>query len=205
MLAMGVKDLSTAFTPKLGLSAVVKIKANAMPMVFSVTTAESLGIVLPVNLRDVAWVMADPSFPNRLRAAATMRKDDFEQTDDVWHQLYNGGFFPVQADQPVFQRFHQVSPVEKWELIQDMTDPRARHLARWLVGSEWPDVLCTSERRAIEEEFREHLINGQGRWTTIPSALAKIEELQKGKSLFETALLNQYKLYLINLRDAVFT
>lgn len=205
MLSMDVKDLISAFIPRLGLSSVVRVKANALPMVFSIETAASLGIVLPVGSREADWIKADLSFPSRLRAAATMRKDDFEQTDDVWNQLYSGGFFPMQVDQRVFQRFHNASPSEKWELMQDMKDPRARHLARWLVGSEWPDVLSTVDRLGIEEEFRQHLMNGQGRWTTIPSALAKIEEFQKRASLFQITLLQQYKSYLINLRETLAT
>jgi exodeoxyribonuclease-1 len=205
ILSLDEKDLVSAFIPRLGPSSVVRVKANALPMVFSIETAASLGIVLPVGSREANWIKADLSFPSRLRAAATMRKDDFEQTDDVWNQLYSGGFFPTQIDKPVFQRFHQASPIEKWELIQDMKDPRARYLARWLVGSEWPDVLSTVDRLGIEEEFREHLMNGQGSWTTIPSALTKIEELLKGATLFQIELLQQYKQYLINLLDTLAT
>lgn len=201
MLAMGTTDLARAFLPNLGYRAALKVRANALPMVFSLETAESLGVEVPDESRTAAWVMADQSFPSRLRAASTARKGDFDQADDVWNQLYSGGFFPISADQTLLERFHKASPAEKWELIADMTDPRARHMARWLVGSEWPDVLSLANRKAIEDEFRDHLMKTDVQWTTIPSALAKIEQLQAGASLDQIAILNQYKLYLHRLRD----
>lgn len=201
LLAKRTKDLSQAFVPQLGLSAALKVKANAMPMVFSLDTAISLGIEVPDKTRTAAWLMADQSFPGRLRAAFTARKGEFDQVDDVWHQLYSGGFFPISADQPVFARFHQADPFEKWALISEMTDPRAKHMARWLVGSEWPELLSVVDRRSIEEEFRSHLMNQKGGWTSIPSALARIEELRPKTSLFQIHILDQYQAYLKSLRD----
>jgi exodeoxyribonuclease I len=63
LLARTIKDLSQDLVPKLGLSAALKVKANAMPMVFSLDTAVSLDIEVPDMSRTAASLMADKSFP----------------------------------------------------------------------------------------------------------------------------------------------
>lgn len=80
-----------------------------------------------------------------------------------------------------------------------MTDPRAKNIARWLVGSEWPEVLSSADRYEIESEFRDHLTKPDAPWTTIPSALAKIKELLSTASGDEIEILSQYKQYLLRL------
>lgn len=107
----------------------------------------------------------------------TLRKSDYDEPDDVWNQLYSGSFFPRREDQVVFQRFHNASPVEKLELVSDISDAHAQKPARWLIGSEWPEVMAPQERKSIDEEFREHLTQEEAKWTTIPSAMEKIKEL----------------------------
>lgn len=199
LLEMKMTDLVQAFKPSLGTSSIVRVKANAAPMVFSVETAAYVGIELPDETRTAVWLLANVSFAERLKAAATARKNGFEQPNDVWNQLYTGGFFPVSADKSIIQQFHQATPSMKWNLIAQMTDPRAKNIARWLVGSEWPEVLSSADRYEIESEFRDHLTKPDAPWTTIPSALAKIKELLSTASGDEIEILSQYKQYLLRL------
>lgn len=201
MLELSPTDLAQKFKPNLGLSTALRIKVNALPMVFSIETAAYIGVEVPYEFRAAERVLADPSFSSRLRAAATIYKQNPEQPKDIWNQLYGGCFFPSSADKGVLEKFHQAHPSVKWDLISDMTDHRARHMARWLVGSEWPEILASVDRLSIEEEFRSHLMNQKGGWTSIPSALARIEELRPKTSLFQIHILDQYQAYLKSLRD----
>jgi hypothetical protein len=199
MLELDPTDLAHKFKPDLGLSTALRIKVNALPMIFSIETAAYIGVDVPYEFRAAERVLADPSFPSRLRAAATIYKQNPEQPEDIWNQLYSGGFFPSFADKGVLEKFHLATPPVKWDLISQMTDPRAKDIARWLVGSEWPEVLSSADRYAIESEFRDHLTKPDVPWTTIPSALAKIKELLSAASGDEIEILTQYKQHLLRL------
>ena len=193
--------LSGCFEPRYGVRKAVRIKANAMPMIFDRGTAMLLGLSVPNETKPAERVAADNGFAGRLKKAATLYKERFARPDDVWNQLYTGGFFPAREDKHVLQTFHHASPEVKYELIQDLTDPRARELACWLMGSEWPEVLTPGDRTAIEDLFREHLMKEGALWATIPSALAQIAELLDDASPAQEAILEEYRAYLVNLRD----
>lgn len=202
LLQMTTPQLRQAMTPRAGRSDIIRVRANAMPMVFSLKRATALGVRIR-KFGDVgARVKNAPMFGTRLKAAATACKQSYGEPATVWDQLYAGGFYPSVMDRNVFDRFHEVSPAEKWEMIPDLTDPRAQHMARWLIGSEWPDTLSHQDCAAIEEAFRAHLMQDKAPWTTIPSALARIAELLPAASQRDRTILHEYEMYLVTLRDS---
>ena len=115
--------------------------------------------------------------------------------------MYSGGFFPVDRDRHVIDKFHRAFPRKKRDLIPDLSDQRTRELARWLVGSEWPEVFNSVDRRLIEDEFGDHLMQDEAKWTTVPSALARIAQLSLKATDDAAAIWEDYRAYLLNLRD----
>lgn len=203
LLFMDVHSLSGSFESIDGYRKLLRVKTNAFPMVFSVYDAAAFGILLPEESRMGRVVLEEAGFADRLRAAAQQRRDAMEQEDDVWNQLYTGGLFPGRADKVALQRFHQAEAADKWALIDEMEDPRAKHMARWLVGSEWPDALPPEEQRTIEEAFRDHLMQDEAGWTTIPSALRRIDELSPAAEGGPKQILEEYQLYLRDLERSL--
>lgn len=167
--AMDVDALVGAFQSDSARPLVVRIKINAMPLLLTMDDAKALQLPTAFDPFKLIALKTDHALAERLRAASILRKSRYAEPTEVWGQLYSGGFFPLSQDKPVVERFHQAPPQEKWEMISDLTDPRARKMARWLVGSEWPEVLGRADRQWIEDEFHDHLMRPEAKWTTVPS------------------------------------
>ncbi|WP_114965254.1 hypothetical protein [Alkalilacustris brevis] len=201
LLAADIGSLREGFRILDGVSAIVRVKINAMPILLRISDPVAVGLKVACDPRGIVKLWSDPAFPERLRAAAGLRKSEFGEPTHPAEQLYSGGFFPASADKPVLRLFHKASPPEKCELVADLTDPRARHMAQWLIGSEWPEVLSKGDRLTIGEMFREHLMQEKAKWTTIPSALEEIRLLAADASVDQQVILDEYEEYLLNLRN----
>lgn len=198
LLAADAEALRAAFNVLDGVKGIVRVKVNAMPALFRRSDPVVLGLGASYDPWAVIKLRSNAGLVLRLKAAAKLRKSEFECPARVAEQLYSGGFFPVRADKLLLRRFHQAAPHEKFEMIADLSDPRARHMARWLVGSEWPEVLPKGDRQGIADEFREHLMQEQAIWTTIPSALRQIKRLITDASPQQIAILEEYEGYPLN-------
>ncbi|WP_068302334.1 hypothetical protein [Pararhodobacter sp. CCB-MM2] len=202
VLQMDVATLAEQLSNKGRNPVLVRVKANTTPMVFHRATVENLVSIPLLDTRLIDRVSVDAAFAFRLAAAADRVRSSFGPPEHVCEQLYSGGFFPTLTDRPALDAFHKGSPAEKWERIADLKDPRARHLARWMVCSEWPQVIPVRERREIQKEFADHLLRDEAPWTTIPSALRKIDELENDLAGPRRAALAEYRHYLLNRQDA---
>ncbi|WP_209428415.1 exonuclease domain-containing protein [Pararhodobacter sp. SW119] len=201
LLAADVVSLREAFDVLDGERAIVRVKSNAMPVLMRINDPVAAGLVATFDPRGIERLRADQALAKRLRGAAALRKSEFDEGTHPAEQLYTGGFFPTEADKPLLQRFHAASPHEKYEMIANLRDPRARHMARWLVGSEWPEVMAKGDHIAVEEEFREHLMQDEAKWTTVPSALDEIKRLATEASPDQLAILEEYEGYLLELQN----
>ena len=172
-----------------------------MPIVFTLADAAALKLPIQFTIGTTLGIRDEAPFAACLRAAATQIKSRLPEPSHVREQLYSGGFFPMNRDKHVIDRFHRASPEEKWDLVPNLSDQRARDLARWLVGSEWPEVLSSVDRRSIEDEFRDHLMQDKAKWTTVQSALARIDQLSSEATDGDTAILEDYRAHLLKLRD----
>lgn len=195
-------SLEEALKRNRGRELILRVKVNAMPILFSMADAAALNLPVLFDAAAAEDLKSDAAFAARISAAAGQIKARFPKSTEVWDMLYSGGFFPVNQDKSIVDRFHRASPHEKWELLPDLSDHRARTIGRWLIGSEWPEVLGAAVRRAIEDEFRDHLMQTEAKWTTIPSALARIDLLSPEVSAHHGTILEDYRSYLHKLRDA---
>ena len=196
--SLDADSLEGQFNSDDGRPAIVRLKANAMPLLMTTKDAAALNVSMKFDPFTIIALKADSALAGRLRAASNQHRSRLLQPTQVWEQIYSGGFFPTYKDKPVIQRFHRALPHEKWEMVPALTDQRAREMARWLIGSEWPEVLSPAERRLIEDEFRDHLMQDDAKWTTVPSALARIKELCSGANVKEAAILYEYEGFLLN-------
>ena len=202
LLAADAGALKEGFNYVGGVRDIVSVKTNKMPILLQTNDPIAAGMSVSYDPFVVIRLKSNANLVERLKAASTLRKSEFDRDKSVSEQLYSGGFFPMTKDKVLLNRFHQVSPNERYEMISNLSDPRARQMARWLVGSEWPEVMSKGDRKAIEEEFREHIMQEQAKWTTIPSALEEIKQLAVDASADQQILLEEYEGYLLKLQHS---
>jgi len=94
----------------------------------------------------------------------------------VEQQLYSGGFIS-NADATTLERFHQVAPEQKLQVVGTIRDARLTYLAERLIYEEWPTVLPLETRERIDAELQDrHLALTECSWTTVSAALEEIGE-----------------------------
>ncbi|MFD1342425.1 hypothetical protein [Litorisediminicola beolgyonensis] len=199
LLEKGEVSLKAAFKWCNGVTPLITVKTNDMPLVFDLSDPAIRKLPAHYPREVCEKILSDAGFASRLRVAGRLRKESYPPSESVWDDLYSGGFFPTSDDVPVIKRFHKVRPDEKFDLISDLSDGRARTLALWLIGSEWPDVLPHSARSEYEAGLREHLMAEEAKWTTIPSALRHIRELKVGARARDLEILEDYRYHLENM------
>jgi len=202
LLAADVGALKEGFNYVDGVRDIVSVKTNKMPILLQTNDPIAAGILVRYDPFVVIRLKNNANLVERLKAASTLRRSEFDRDTPVAEQLYSGGFFPMTKDKGLLNRFHQVSPHEKYEMISNMSDSRARHMGRRLIGSEWPEVMSKGDRQAIEEAFREHIMQEHAKWTTIPSALEEIKQLAVDASADQQILLEEYEGYLLKLQHS---
>jgi hypothetical protein len=75
------------------------------------------------------------------------------------------------------ERFHQVAPEQKLQVVGTFRDARLSYLAERLIYEEWPAVLPIGTRERIDAERQDrHLALTECSWTTVSAALEEIEE-----------------------------
>lgn len=192
--------LKSAFRSVGGVKAVVPIKSNAMPLIFPLDHPAVLNLDRNFDPVNVQIIRDAVGFADRLKDASDLRKSEYDEPTHFRQQLYSGGFFPTREDETLFEAFHAARPEDKFDIVRQFADARARQIGWWLMGAEWPDAMPAGERTAFVDAQREHLMADAADWTTIPSALREIAEMRPTAIGDALLILDEYEAY---LRSAV--
>ena len=181
---------------------ICKTRLNGVPLIFSIDDPLVKGRH-PMDLCELGKraerLRAEPGLRDRILDAVDLSRDSFEEPEHVEQQLYSGGFISDQ-DMMTLERFHQVAPENKMEVVRSLKDVRLKCLAERLVYEEWPAVLQSDVRHRIDGEvWRRHLVTGDAPWTTFASALGAIEKLLADADERGREILLEYRDYLMSV------
>lgn len=186
---------------KFGTKPLRRIKANAMATVAPATALIAKPHASAVGQEFVNALRHNEEFRSRVRQANLLRKAQYDEPATVWQRLYSGGFYPQSADKALFTAFHSSPPAGRFEIATSLSDPRARELAMWLLGSEWPDLIPNAIRSTYSEKRRERLMQDDADWMTVPKALQEIEQAKWQVSPQAGAILEEYEAALLRFMN----
>lgn len=162
-------------------SPIRRLKVNASPFVcplWEIGAADLEPTDEDALLRSAQSVQSDEEFVGRLTAAAGASDPTYPQSEHVELQIYGTGW---QSDDDVAgcRLFHESPWETRLDIALGLADTRFRRLGRRLVYCERPDLLRSADRAAIDAEVARRVRGGDGTfdWTTLPHALAEIENL----------------------------
>ena len=196
LLLLSPDSLKNKFRSYKGITPLRCIKANAMPTIAPIGSRLAGLVDVDFDPADVAKIRAADGFADRVKKAADIKKAAYDEPTHVRQKLYSGGFFPTDLDRDLFRRFHASEPALKYEVSKQLRDARARELAFWLIGSEWPEVMSEADRASYEEQRFQHLMAEEANWMTIPGALAEIEDMSFDATAEQSSILDEYETYL---------
>lgn len=198
-------QLVRAFKSSGGVTPIVGVSTNKMPLVFSMDDPAIAGLIVEFDGTLPERLRMDGSLAANIRVASQIIRDGYDEKVHVQDQLYSGGFFPAAEDRALFDAFHRAEPAQKSEIIASFHDPRARELGNLLMGSEWPAAMSPGYRETYLDELQYRMTAVDVPWMSIPKALAEIESMRP--AVDETAaILDEYEAYLRawSLRGASF-
>ena len=198
-------QLVRSFKSSGGVTPIVGVSTNKMPLVFAKEDPAIAGLVVEFDSALVEMLRRDGSLAANIRAASQIIRDGYDEKIHVQDQLYSGGFFPAADDRALFDAFHRADPAQKSEIIAAFHDQRARELGNLLMGSEWPAAMSPGDRTTYLDELQYRMTAVDVPWMSIPKALAEIESLRPAVGQ-TAAILDEYEAYLRawSLRGASF-
>ena len=136
-------------------------------------------------------------FRARVLGMAGALRPEYPAAQHVEDRLYEGEFFPLAGDVDLLPAFHASNPAEKPTLLAALQDDRAQQLGRRIVYNEWPETLSAAQRVKMERGRRDrrHTVDDVP-WTSIPKAMAEIDELLPTAPPPTAKLLEEYGRYL---------
>lgn len=189
------EKLVRAFKSSGGVTPIVGVTTNKMPLLFSMEDPAIAGLIIEFDGTFAERLRMDASLATNIRAASQIIRDGYKERVHVQDQLYSGGFFPAADDKALFDAFHRAEPVQKPEIIAAFHDPRARELGNLLMGSEWPAAMPQGDRATYLDELQYRMTATDVPWMSIPKALDEIASLRP--AVGETAaILDEYEAYL---------
>lgn len=195
VLGVQPAQLIRAFKSSGGVTAIVGVPTNKMPLVFSMDDPAIAGLTIEFDSELIDRLRMDVSLPASICAASQIISDGYAEKAHVQEQLYSGGFFPTADDQALFDAFHRAVPAQKCEIIGSFHDSRARELGKLLMGSEWPTAMRPGDRAAYLDELQYRMMATDVPWMSIPKALEEIRSMRP--AVGETAaILDEYEDYL---------
>jgi exodeoxyribonuclease-1 len=212
-------DLSTDPMPILGLSPeelasafarekrhLCRIRTNAMPLVVPGEHPAATRL-LPANVASevgerLKALRAERGFGERVAIAARLGRREYPKATYVEDLLYEGGFFPLDADVDLVTAFHFSDPAAKLRIVDSLSDARARQLGRRIIYNDYPDLLSSEEHARMDQERITRLWCSDGPWTSVDAALAEIENLLVTAVPSIVTILQEYRRYLLSLRSA---
>ncbi|MEM6891259.1 MAG: exonuclease domain-containing protein [Pseudomonadota bacterium] len=188
-------QLVRAFKSSRGVTPIVGVTTNKMPLVFSMEDPAIAGLIVEFDGNFPEMLRMDGSLAANIRSASQIIRDGYDDKVHVQDQLYSGGFFPAADDRELFDAFHRAEPAQKPEIIAALHDPRAREMGNLLIGSEWPAAMSPGDRATYLDELQYRMTAIDVPWMSIPKALDEIESLRP--AVGETAvILDEYEAYL---------
>lgn len=156
-----------------------RIKANASPLLFP--AYEVLGATFPDLaeedlVRLANGLRTDEELLARLNSAAFASERQYDKSDHVEQQLYDGFF--SDGDKALMEEFHNVEWPHRAAFVRRFSDARLQRLAQRIVYFEKPHLLDDKARGGLDGAVR-------GRWTadttspwlTAAAALAELDVL----------------------------
>jgi exodeoxyribonuclease-1 len=105
---------------------ICSVRLNGVPIVFSGNDPLVSGRV-PVEISVLAEraqrIRSDAGLRERVLEAVDLSRDRFEEPEHPEQQLYSGGFIS-NRDMITLERFHQVAPENKMQVVMMFDDPR---------------------------------------------------------------------------------
>jgi exodeoxyribonuclease-1 len=201
LLGLSSDDLAAVFTQQ--RRRLCRLRTNAMPLVVPATCPGAVRLlaanIAPGVPARAQLLHADRGFGERLIRAAALGRREYPKAVNVEDKLYDGGFFPLRADQDLMHQFHAADPEDKLAVLNAMQDDRARQLGVRVMYNEWPDALRADERAAMDRDRLARLSASEGPWTSIRKALAGIDKLLPNASPETARILEDYRRYLCGL------
>lgn len=135
-------------------------------------------------------VRADDELMRRLQKAARAADPIYPPSEHVELQIYSGAW-PSEEDATRCRLFHLTPWEQRLDIVAGFADPRFLRLGRRLVYLERPDLLRPNDRAAFDKEVARRIHGGDGDfpWTTLPRAMAQLEELVSSSRSAEHAAL----------------
>ena len=188
-------QLVRAFKSSGGVTPIVGITTNKMPLVFSMEDPAISNLTVEFDRTLPDQLRMDGSLAANIKLASQIVRGGYGEKVHVQDQLYSGGFFPADDDRALFDAFHRAEPAQKSEIVAAFHDPRARELGNLLMGSEWPTAMPAGDRTAYLDELQYRMTATDVPWMSIPKALDQIKSLRP--AVGETAeILDEYEAYL---------
>lgn len=202
LLSLNNEDLANALAQQ--KRRLCRLRTNAMPLVVPATFAGAARLlaanIAPHVATRARLLHADRSFAERLIHAAALSRREYPKAVNVEDRLYEGGFFPLRADQDLMHQFHAADPEDKLALLNAMQDDRAWQLGLRVMYNEWSDSLPADEHAAMDRDRLARLNASDGPWTSISTALAEIDKVLPNASPDTAKILEDYRRYLRGLR-----
>ena len=178
-----------------------KVKSNAAPTLRALDEAPDwcLGTLSEeVVVRRAQDVLSDSAFVDRLLELYEESKTEYEDSEHVEQQIYNG--FPTPPDDVLMERFHATAWHDRHLLIPNFADQRLSFLAAHVIYEEHPDYLPHELRRSVEAHIQGRLhFRGECKWGTVPKALAECEANLSLVTGDQLEMLRTYRDHLVSL------
>ena len=178
------------------------LTANRQPIMMSADMApdsvKARLVSLEEQKRRVGVIRSNRGFLARVGEALARRFADRETSPHVERQIYDG--FINWDDQALLQEFHEADQEERAHWLEKLVDPRLVELGQRLLFFENPDLLSNRKLAEMEDWLCARVLTDSSAvpWTTIPRALAEVEELLLEEGRGEPGFLEEIKRFLEN-------
>ena len=161
-------------------------------------SVKARSVSLEEQNRRVGVIRSNRGFLARVGEALARRFADRETSPHVERQIYDG--FINWDDQALLQEFHEADQEERAHWLEKLVDPRLVELGQRLLFFENPDLLSNRKLAEMEDWLCARVLTDSSAvpWTTIPRALAEVEELLLEEGRGEPGFLEEIKRFLEN-------
>lgn len=178
-----------------------KVKSNAAPTLRALDEAPAwcLGQLSEAEVISRAQnVLSDTAFIERLLAVYEESKTEYEDSEHVEQQIYNG--FPAPPDEVLMERFHTTPWEDRHLLIPQFSDQRLSFLAARVIYAEHPNHLPSELRQNVRDHIQSRVFfEGECNWGTVPKALAECDTNLPTAKEEQAQMLIRYRAYLTSL------
>ena len=171
-------DAAVSGTPKL----IRTVSVNKCPSFFEIEN------VMPEMAKRAEFITNSSDFRARIGNALAGRYAEREESVHVEQRIYAG--FYSSSDRRLLERFQQVDWDDRLALIDQFEDARLRQLGKRLVFLYRPDLLSDKHRKAMQSAIRDRWLSNDPDtpWTTLSSADAQLDDINKHQAVGSTEL-----------------